>query len=129
MQIQHILAPISLGELIDKITILKIKTRHCQGASLRNVEAELDCLEAILKRIRVTVNPTLIQELQAVNQDLWTIEDEIRSQEHKKDFGEIFIHLARSVYLKNDQRSTIKKKINTIYDSTIIEEKLYKHYD
>ena len=92
---KDILAPISLGELIDKITILQIKTQHLQGSALENVRKELEALETTLKNLQLNIDPTLIQRLKEVNQDLWEIEDDIRDQERQKSFGETFIHLAR----------------------------------
>ena len=125
---QDILAPISLGELIDKITILQIKTQHLQGNALVNVTKELDALETTLKNLQLNIDPTLIQRLKEVNQDLWEIEDDIRDQERQKSFGETFIHLARSVYQQNDLRAAIKKELNTTYGSAFVEEKSYKEY-
>jgi len=126
--IQDILAPISLGELIDKITILQIKTHHLQGAALENVKKELEALEGTLNNLKLNIDPTLIQRLEEVNQDLWKIEDDIRQQESEKRFGETFIRLARSVYQQNDRRSAIKKEINTSYGSALVEEKSYQQY-
>ena len=120
---KDILAPISLGELIDKITILQIKTQHLQGSALENVRKELEALETTLKNLQLNIDPTLIQRLKEVNQDLWQIEDDIRDQERQKSFGENFIHLARSVYQRNDRRAAIKKEINTTYGSAFVEEK------
>ena len=121
-------APISLGELIDKITILQIKTNHLQGKALENVQKELSALEQTLDALDLQVDPKLIQRLKEVNQDLWQIEDAIRDQEHQKSFGETFIRLARSVYQQNDRRSIIKKEINTTYGSALVEEKAYQDY-
>jgi histidinol-phosphate/aromatic aminotransferase/cobyric acid decarboxylase-like protein len=126
--IQDILAPISLGELIDKITILQIKTNHLQGKALENVKNELEALETTLKDLQLNIDPTLIHRLKEVNQDLWQIEDAIRDQERQKSFGETFIRLARSVYQQNDRRAAIKKEINTIYGSALAEEKAYQDY-
>lgn len=125
---QDILAPISLGELIDKITILQIKTQYLQDSALKNVKKELDALEITLNNLQLNIEPTLIQRLKEVNQVLWQIEDEIRDQERQKNFGEIFIRLARSVYQQNDRRAAIKKEINTTYRSAFVEEKSYKQY-
>ena len=125
---KDILAPISLGELIDKITILQIKTQHLQGSALENVRKELEALETTLKNLQLNIDPTLIQRLKEVNQDLWQIEDDIRDQERQKSFGENFIHLARSVYQRNDRRAAIKKEINTTYGSAFVEEKSYHKY-
>ena len=126
--IQNIQAPISLGELIDKITILQIKTNHLQGAALKHVTTELNALENTLKNLNLNVDPKLIQQLKEVNQNLWNIEDDIREQERQKNFGDTFIELARSVYKQNDRRSAIKKEINTTYGSAFTEEKSYQPY-
>ena len=128
MPVQDILAPISLGELIDKITILQIKTHHLQGTALENVKKELKALETTLNNLQLNVDPTLIKCLKEVNQVLWQIEDDIRDHERQERFGESFIHLARSVYQQNDRRAAIKKEINTTYDSALVEEKSYKQY-
>ena len=126
--IQDIQAPISLGELIDKITILQIKTEHLQDTALENVKKELEALETTLNNLQLNIDTTLIQHLKEVNQDLWQIEDDIRDQERQKNFGETFIRLARAVYQQNDRRAAIKKEINTTYGSTLVEEKAYKDY-
>jgi hypothetical protein len=126
--IQNILAPISLGELIDKITILQIKTQHLHDIALENVKKELEALETTLNNLELNIDPTLIQRLKEVNQDLWRIEDAIRDQERQKCFGQTFVHLARSVYQQNDRRAAIKKEINTTYRSTFVEEKSYQEY-
>ena len=125
---QTILAPISLGELIDKITILQIKTQHLQGTALANVTKELDALETTFKSLQLNIDTGLIQHLKAINEELWQIEDAIRDQEHQMSFGETFIRLARSVYQQNDQRSAIKKEINTTYGSAFVEEKSYQEH-
>ena len=124
----EIQAPISLGELIDKITILQIKTNHLQGKALENAQRELSALQQTLNALDLQVDPKLIQRLKEVNQDLWLIEDDIRDQERQKSFGETFIRLARSVYQQNDRRSIIKKEINTTYGSALVEEKAYQDY-
>ena len=109
---QPILAPISLGELIDKITILEIKCQHLQGNALQNVRHELQELEHTLEHLPIQVEPSLRQELKTINQNLWQIEDAIRDQERCQIFGPEFIELARSVYRQNDKRAAIKKTIN-----------------
>jgi hypothetical protein len=124
----QIQAPISLGELIDKITILQIKTNHLQGKALENVQKELTALQQTLDALDLQVDQTLIQRLKEVNADLWQIEDDIRDQERQKSFGETFIRLARSVYQQNDRRAAIKKEINTTYGSDLVEEKAYQDY-
>ena len=125
-KIQTILAPISLGELIDKITILQIKTLHLQGTALENVKKELEALETIFNNLQLNIDASLIQRLKEVNQDLWQSEDDIRDQERQKSFAETFIRLARSIYQQNDQRAAIKKEINTTYGSAFVEEKSYQ---
>ena len=123
-----ILAQVSLGELIDKITILQIKSQNLQGQALQNVKTELAALETTLNNLGLDIEPNLIQNLRDVNQSLWNIEDEIRDQERKKVFDETFIQLARSVYQKNDLRAAIKKEINITYNSDFVEEKSYQEY-
>ena len=125
---KEILAPVSLGELIDKITILQIKKANLKGESLINVEHELVKLIAILDKLSLDIDQNSFDKLRTVNQKLWNIEDAIRSLEKTKNFGPDFIQLARSVYKTNDLRSTIKKEINIKYDSAIVEEKSYKDY-
>ena len=124
----EIQASISLGELIDKITILQIKTQHLQGTSLENVQKELTALQGTLNALDLQVDPALVQRLKEVNAALWQIEDDIRDKEREKDFGEGFIQLARSVYQQNDRRAAIKKEINTTYGSAFVEEKSYQDY-
>ena len=127
-KIQNIQAPISLGELIDKITILQIKTQHLQDTALKHVITELNALEFTLNNLNLSINPKLIEQLKEVNQILWNIEDDIREQERQQNFGDTFIQLARSVYKQNDRRSAIKKEINTAYGSAFTEEKSYNPY-
>ena len=127
-KIQNIQAPISLGELIDKITILQIKTQHLQDTALKHVITELNALECTLNNLNLSINPKLIQQLKEINQDLWNIEDDIREQERQQNFGDTFIQLARSVYKQNDRRSAIKKEINNTYGSAFTEEKSYNPY-
>ena len=127
-KIKNIQAPISLGELIDKITILQIKTQHLQDTALKHVITELNALECTLNNLNLSINPKLIEQLKEVNQILWNIEDDIREQERQQNFGDTFIQLARSVYKQNDRRSAIKKEINTAYGSAFTEEKSYNPY-
>ena len=121
----NIYVPISLGELIDKITILEIKKSYMTEIQLKNVEKELELLKNILKQNQLDIDIHLIQKLKEVNNKLWGIEDLIRRKEIKQEFDKEFIQLARSVYKENDRRSYIKKKINHKYNSNLIEEKLY----
>ena len=120
--------PRSLGELIDKITILQIKTQHLQGTALDNVKQELKALNTTLNNLQLNIDPKLIRRLEEVNQELWQIEDAIRDHERQKSFGDAFIQLARSIYQRNDCRAEIKKEINTAYGSTLVEEKTYQQF-
>ena len=118
-----LLAPISVGELIDKITILEIKEERIADESKRvNVQDELKALRSI----EVPNIPTdLVDELRGVNDRLWDIEDAIREKERMSEFDEKFVELARSVYFTHDRRSRIKRSINEISGSDLIEEKSY----
>ena len=118
-------AQISIGELIDKITILKIKQVKMKGDQLENVNKELKSLETIIKDYQIDVDKDLFDNLKEINYSLWEIEDSIRLKEKKQEFDKEFIELARSVYIQNDKRSLIKKNINRRYNSNITEEKSY----
>ena len=118
-------AQISIGELIDKITILKIKQVKMKGDQLENVNKELKSLETIIKDYQIDVDKDLFDNLKKINYSLWEIEDSIRLKEKKQEFDKDFIELARSVYIQNDKRSLIKKNINRKYNSNITEEKSY----
>ena len=126
--LSSILVPISLGELIDKITILEIKQIHMTGIKLKNVDKELKLLKNILQDTNLEIDIDLINNLKEVNNNLWEIEDNIRLKESNQEFDKEFIELARSVYKENDRRASIKKEINQIYNSELIEEKSYKKY-
>ena len=102
-------AQISIGELIDKITILKIKQVKMKGDQLENVNKELKSLETIIKDYQIDVDKDLFDNLKKINYSLWEIEDSIRLKEKKQEFDKDFIELARSVYIQNDKRSLIKK--------------------
>ena len=122
---------IAAGELIDKITILEIKSERIADAEkLRNVRAELDMLRSARDgAVTASLDLTeLTSRLTAVNESLWNIEDDIRACERTKDFGPRFVNLARSVYHNNDHRAALKRKINELLDSTIVEEKAYTAY-
>ena len=123
-----ILAPISIGELIDKITILEIKQIHMTGIKLKNINKEMKLLKKILQDKNLEINIDLIKNLKNINKKLWEIEDNIRIKESKQEFDEEFIKLARSVYIENDKRASIKKEINQKYNSDLVEEKSYKNY-
>jgi hypothetical protein len=119
--------PVSLGELYDKYTILEIKSeRVSDKTKLVEVHRELAYLKPYIERIDLC--DTMIQKLKCVNIELWEIEDAIRQKECKKEFDADFIELARSVYIKNDERAKIKYEINQILDSEIKEIKNYQPY-
>ena len=130
-RLTQIRAPIAVGELIDKITILEIKAeRITDAAKLRNVANELAQLNAI-KRDAGLDTPAMApyaRDLKNLNMMLWDIEDEIRDLESQTDFGPRFIALARSVYQTNDRRARTKNAINAAFGSDIVEEKSYKDY-
>ena len=123
--ISEINIPVSLGELYDKITILKIKQERIQDESkLKSINKELSLLSNIID----SYDQDLFDQLMNTNKSLWNIEDKIREKERKKEFDDEFIQLARNVYFTNDKRSEIKRQINIKYNSNIIEEKSYKEY-
>ena len=124
----NLTVPISLGELIDKITILEIKKENMSHEKLKNINKELKSLQTILIHSELVIDSNFIKKLKAVNIRLWKIEDAIRIKENKQEFDNEFIHLARSVYKENDKRALIKKEINYTYNSELIEEKSYKTY-
>jgi len=128
---KEILIPISPGELLDKITILRIKAARISDLTkLANVQKELEMLEAVWAEA-VVQDDTIRQltlELTSINESLWDIEDDIREEERHRRFGERFIELARSVYITNDRRAEAKKKINLHLGSAIVEEKSYQDY-
>ena len=124
-------AEISPGELIDKITILEIKMdRITEDTKLKNIKTEWDTLnQSRANKILISAKlDELTAELKSINETLWVIEDDIRECEHRKEFGEAFITLARSVYLNNDHRARVKRKINELLGSRLIEEKSYSDY-
>jgi ppGpp synthetase/RelA/SpoT-type nucleotidyltranferase len=123
--------PISWGELFDKITILQIKLENLTSKNaLENVEQELKKLQSILTQNGPKTMETiqLEGELRQINQQLWGIEDKIRDKERTNSFDDEFIQLARSVYITNDERSRIKRKINELLGSELVEEKSYAEY-
>jgi hypothetical protein len=128
---KEIQVPISPGELLDKITILRIKAaRMSDPAKVANVKHELSLLQKTWEDSGASAVDlgTAEAELTAVNEKLWVIEDEIRDEERARRFTERFIELARAVYFTNDERAAIKKRINTLSGSTIVEEKSYRQY-
>jgi hypothetical protein len=131
MRMSELLTPISIGELIDKITILEIKSVHIgDPAKLANVRKELDLLNttwAAHAASKVDITSERAQ-LKAVNEQLWDIEDRIRLKEKAQAFDAEFIELARSVYFRNDVRAKVKREINLKLGSALIEEKSYENY-
>ena len=123
--------PISWGELFDKITILQIKLENLTSKNaFENVEQELKKLQSVLTQNGPKTMETirLEGELRQINQQLWGIEDKIRDKERTNSFDDEFIQLARSVYRTNDERSRIKRKINELLGSELVEEKSYAEY-
>jgi len=125
------LVEIAPGELIDKITILEIKTeRIADEQKLHNVRVELRVLEEARDEA-IAASPAmdeLTAKLRKVNEALWDIEDSVRDCERRDDFGPRFIKLARSVYCSNDERAALKREVNELLGSKLIEEKSYADY-
>ncbi len=128
---EQILVPISPGELLDKITILEIKSeRMSDEEKLSNVRRELSLLNQTWNE-RVSADDTIRRihaELGNINEALWEIEDDIRDKEKAREFDQRFVELARSVYFTNDKRAAAKKGLNTYLGSDIVEEKSYQDY-
>ena len=127
----EILVPVSPGEVLDKITILRIKSaRIGDAAKLANVRRELELLERTWAASPYAAHDVRADTaaLEAVNARLWEIEDRIREQEHAGRFDAEFVALARAVYIENDERAAIKKRINLALGSAIVEEKSYAAY-
>ncbi len=128
MQLQ---VPVSVGEALDKITILQIKLAHISDAAKRaNIQNELDALLPLVAGDAFTTDQmqALMAELKSVNEALWDIEDDIREKEAVESFDAEFIRLARTVYITNDKRAEIKKQINLATGSALVEEKSYESY-
>ncbi len=124
---------VSNGEILDKITILVIKSKMITDpVKLKNINNELDELISFLDVVgyesNVTVN-SLVKELQSINEKLWVIEDKLRDKEKLKEFDDEFIQLARGVYFTNDERARIKKNLNEVTNSKLVEEKSYQKYN
>jgi len=119
---------VSIGEIVDKLSILQIKTEEIKDETkLNNVRAEYDYLYDIVFN-EMGIEQSDFAELVSVNKKLWIIEDDIRDKERAKEFDNVFIELARAVYVTNDERAEVKKKINLKYGSTFVEEKSYSDY-
>jgi uncharacterized protein YukE len=123
--------PVSPGEVLDKITILEIKSERISDVGkLANVKRELELLQAAWQQ-SVEEDETVRRihdELKTINEALWEIEDDIRDKERAREFDQVFIGLARSVYVTNDQRANAKKELNVYLGSEIVEEKSYQDY-
>jgi len=123
--------PVSPGEILDKITILEIKAVNIiDREKQKNVKHELDILQKTWDT-HVEKSDEIIslkQQLKKVNQDLWNIEDDIRIKESKREFDDEFIQIARSVYVENDKRAAVKKAVNILLGSELVEEKSYEDY-
>ena len=122
--------PISLGELVDKISILMIKKKNISDSiKLQHVNKELEFLQKTLKKYisEDRINEFLLK-LVNINSKLWDIEDDIRECERKRLFDQTFIDLARSVYFTNDERAKVKNDINKIFGSELVEVKSYEEY-
>jgi hypothetical protein len=120
--------PISIGELFDKYSILLIKLEKINNTEKRiYINKELELLKPIVNKYNI--DETLFNKLLNINKNLWEIEDDIRKKEHRKEFDKNFIELARNVYKYNDIRAEIKKQINILFNSDIIEIKDYNNYN
>ena len=117
--------PVSLGELVDRLTILSLKVRHLSGDAQRRVLEEQALLEAIFEPLRQQVPEHLQRELAAVNGELWGLEDAVRDCEHRGSFGEPFVAMARSIYRLNDRRAALKRAISLACGSSLVEQKVY----
>ncbi len=128
---ENIHVPVSPGEVLDKITILEIKSERMDDpAKVANVRVELALLKETWNKAIADdeVIQKLHSQLKEINEALWEIEDDIRDKERAREFDERFIELARAVYFTNDRRSEVKKKLNLHLGSEIVEEKSYKDY-
>lgn len=127
----NITTEISFGELLDKITILEIKSERIDNADkLVNINKELTILTTIWNESNLANKEIVIlhDELKSINEALWEIEDNIRNKELKKEFDNEFIEIARAVYITNDKRSDVKRDINELLGSNLVEEKSYADY-
>jgi len=121
---------ISVGELVDKVTILEIKLEKIQKSSkLANIRKEYGILHRSMNEVGIDSGSQDFRKLKEINRELWDIENRIRVKESKHEFDRKFIELARKVYFCNDERAAIKRKINLKYSSAVIEEKEYADYN
>ncbi len=120
---------VSIGELVDKVSILSIKLRKIKNADkLKNIQKEYDLLVKAMAVVGIEVTSDEFSRLEDINLKLWDIEDQIRLKEVRKSFDNEFIELARSVYFINDDRAAVKKEINVKFGSDLVEEKEYAEY-
>lgn len=127
----HFLIKISPGEFLDKLTILEIKSERIRDpAKLENIQRELDHLRSVWNASPVsrTDVSAIVNELRSVNETLWDIEDRIRTKESRGAFDDEFVQIARSVYINNDRRAALKRKLNLDLGAEMIEEKSYADY-
>lgn len=125
----NITCPVSLGELVDKLSILKIKKEKIKDAAkLVHIKNEEEHLEKTLSALKLENIQYHLGQMIDINTQLWVVEDDIRDCERNRDFGETFIRLARSVYVLNDDRFKRKNTINSTYNSSIVEVKSYQEY-
>jgi len=119
---------VSIGEIVDKLSILQIKTEMIkEEEKLSNVKKEYDYLYDIVFN-EMKIEQSDFFDMVSINKELWNIEDDIRDKERDKEFDDVFIKLARAVYVTNDKRADVKKNINLKYGSTFVEEKSYNPY-
>jgi len=120
---------VSNGEIADKLTIIEIKLKHIKDQDkLKNLRTEYNVLDEAVTKI-IAKDHKFYIELLKINQELWDIEDRIRDLERDKEFGQEFIETARAVYFTNDKRSEVKRQINELTGSNLVEEKSYQKYD
>ncbi len=123
------LVEVSIGEVVDKMTILDIKCEKVQSEEkLVNIRKEFNLLKGELEKVGITSDDAQYKRLKEINLELWHIEDDIRIKEYNQEFDEEFIRLARSVYVVNDKRAEAKKDINLAHGSDLVEEKEYVDY-
>jgi hypothetical protein len=119
---------VSIGEIVDKLSILQIKTKFIRDEEkLNNVKKEYDYLYDIVFN-EMKIEQSDFFDMVSINQELWKIEDDIRDKERNKEFDDEFVSLARAVYVTNDKRAEVKKVINIKYGSLFVEEKSYQKY-
>ncbi len=120
---------VSNGEIVDKLTIIEIKLKHIKATAKRkNLQTEYEVLNAAVVKI-IDKEHKYYKELLEINQELWDIEDRIRDLERDKDFEKNFVETARAVYFTNDKRSEVKRQINELTGSNLVEEKSYQKYE